>query len=644
MSAESEPAPDAPAAAALYADALDPALRVRAAARWSRHGARLLDTLDALYGAHPAWPEVLPMLLREAAALANARPDALRAQDSARERDPRWFLGSDMVGYSAYVDRFAGTLRGVAARVPYLRDLGIRYLHLLPFQRARAGESDGGFAVRDYDAVEPVLGTLDDLHALTAQLRQAGISLCADFVLNHTADDHRWAQAARAGDARYRDYYLVFGDRAVPDRHERTLADVFPQSAPGNFSAVAGLGWVWTTFYPYQWDLNWANPRVFADMALTLLRMANRGIEAFRLDSTAYLWKREGTASMNLPEAHAILQALHALVGLVAPGVLLKAEAIVPTRDLPPYFGSGDALGRECQLAYHSTLMAASWAALAEQRGDILAHVLERTPALPGGCAWLTYVRCHDDIGWKVLADEAAGDAMRAPFDLARIARFYSGETNDSYARGRSFQSADDDVHGSNGMASALAGIEAALAERAPHALLLAERRLLLLYGIAFSVAGMPLIYMGDEVALGNDARVRRDAAAAGDGRWLQRPDMDWTLADAGNKPVDHHDNDTAATARRVNAAMRRMLQVRRALPALAADAPMRALALDDPALCGVSRGPGFVALFNLGARDAAVDALPGLAQDGWRDAFTAEHVVLPLELTAFAMRWLTRS
>ena len=349
-----------------FIDALTPELRVRIGARWERHGQRLLDTLRGLYGGHASCNAVLPTWLRDVAAAANARPAELRGQDQQRERDPRWFLGPEMIGYSAYVDRFAGDLQGVAARVDYLRGLGVRYLHLLPFQLAREGDSDGGFAVRDYDAVAPALGTLDDLNALGACLRECRISLCADFVLNHTSDDHRWAMAARAGNDTYADYYLIYPDRTLPDRHERTLGQVFPQTAPGNFSHVQGLGWVWTTFYPYQWDLNWTNPRVFADMALTLLRMANRGVEVFRLDSTAYLWKREGTASINQPEAHAILQALHALVGLVAPGVLLKAEAIVPTRALPPYFGSGEAIGRECHLAYHSTLMAASWAALAQ--------------------------------------------------------------------------------------------------------------------------------------------------------------------------------------------------------------------------------------------------------------------------------------
>ena len=624
-----------------FAEAMLPSRRAHALARWHAHGPRLLATLAALYAPSPRFEPALQRLLAGMAACANARPEALRTLDDARERAPDWFLAQDMIGYSAYVDRFAGTLRGVAERVPYLRDLGIRYLHLLPFQQAREGDNDGGFAVRDYDTVEPALGTTDDLEALGARLRDAGISLCADLVLNHTADDHRWAQAARAGDAHHRAYYHVFPDRNLPDRYERDLHQVFPQTAPGNFTHVPELGWVWTTFYGYQWDLDWSNPDVFVEMALTMLRMANRGIEAFRLDSTAYLWKRPGTDCMNRPEAHAILQALRAASDIVAPGTLLKAEAIVPARELPPYFGSGDAAGRECHLAYHSTLMAALWVALSEQRGDLLADVIATTPALPNASGWLTYVRCHDDIGWKVLREEAAGGDGRASFDLTYIARFYAGDTAGSYARGRSFQSAGGDhVHGTNGMASALAGIADAQARGDADALALAQRRLLLLYGIVFATAGLPALFMGDEIALGNDDTYLHDSLRAGEGRWLHRPAMDWRTADA---VAASHVADT--TAGRIGHALRRMIAYRRDTPALRADAPMRALAFAEPALLGIARGDGFVALFNLSARPVAA-ALPAeFSGPMWRDPLGEDDrdIALPIILQPYALRWLHR-
>lgn len=645
----SEPAPGAHAARARLAAALPQTLHATTLARWDAHGARLLDALSGLYAASPKFPAALTRLLAGMAACAAQRDPALRALDAARERDPGWFLAQSMIGYSAYADRFAGGLRGVAERVPYLRGLGVRYLHLLPFLHPREGDNDGGFAVRDYDAVDPALGDDADLRALTARLRDAGISLCADLVLNHTADDHRWAQAARAGDPVHRAYYHVFPDRRLPDAYERALGQVFPLTAPGNFTEVPGLGWVWTTFYGYQWDLDWSNPDVFAEMALILLRLANRGIEAFRLDSTAYLWKRVGTACMNLPQTHVLLQALRAVADIVAPGVLLKAEAIVPARELPPYFGlrdgardetDADAPRRECHLAYHSTLMAALWAGLAERRGDLVGDVLADTPALPAGCGWLTYLRCHDDIGWNVLREEAAGGPDRAPFDLARIAAFYAGETAGSYARGRRFQSAGDAVHGSNGMTAALCGIDAA--RRAPDttALAAAERRLRLLCGVALAVPGLPTLYMGDEIALGNDEGYVDDPARAGEGRWLQRPTMDWPAAEAAAR------GDDADTAGRIGAALRRMLAARARLPALRADAASRVLAFDDPALLGLLRGDDLLVLCNFAEEARTLPAPPpDLAGHRWRDALVADAAPedWPASLPAHGLRWLQR-
>jgi amylosucrase len=654
----------------------------QALTRWDTHAPRLFSLLRALYGHSIGFDAAAAQFARWIGGCADGRPEALRVLDTAREQDPAWFLAQDMIGYTTYVDRFGGTLTGMAARVPYLQRLGVRYLHLLPFLRAREGDNDGGFAVRDYDTIEPALGNNEDLDALTACLRDAGISLCADLVLNHTADDHAWALAARRGDPRYRDYFHIFPDRSVPDAYERTLGQIFPQTAPGNFTHVPDVGWVWTTFYGYQWDLNWSNPDVFVHMALTMLRLANRGIEAFRLDSTAFLWKRPGTDCMNQPEAHTILQALRAVVAIAAPGVLLKAEAIVPARQLPPYFGlrdGGQPAGNttpECHLAYHSTLMAAAWVALAEQRGDVLADVIDATPSLPRGCGWLTYLRCHDDIGWNVLREEAAGGVGRASFDLLRIERFYAGETADSYARGRRFQSGGEDhVHGSNGMASALAGIADARARGDATALGTAEARLRLLYGIVFASAGLPCLYMGDEIALGNDETYADDPERAAEGRWLHRPAMPWFAAEAAAEtavyearavvdngvdrhafdehtlnehPLDEHDLDEHAIARRIGRALRALIAVRQHTTALRGDAAMRVLPLRDPALLGIVRGEDFVALCNLSDREVAVEAPPtsiwASADTRWRDLLDGRREVdFPACLAPYALRWLLR-
>ena len=599
-------------------------LRPQAAQRLAASEPVLRRLLAGLYGGHAGFDAWLGELMASLGALYAARPAELRALDEQRTAQPDWFLSQRMLGYCAYVQNFGGDLNGVAARIPHLREMGVSYLHLLPFLRARAGENDGGFAVSSFDDVEPSLGTNADLVALTTQLRAAGISLCSDFILNHVADDHAWALAAKAGDAAARAMFLVYPDRDMPDRYERTLGQVFPQVAPGNFTPALG-GWVWSTFYPYQWDLNYANPAVFSAMAATLLRLANRGIEVFRLDSTAFLWKREGTNSMNQPEAHQILQALRAIVDIVAPGVLLKAEAIVPTQELPAYLGSADA--RECHIAYHSSLMAASWLALSEQGTGALREVIRNTPELPPAATWLSYVRCHDDIGWNVLRAEAGADGSDANARLARASRFFAGAEG-SYASGAAFQSTDPNAaHGSNGSAASLVGLETAntAAERE-----LAMRRLLLLHGLALSFGALPVLYMGDELAMENDYSYLHRPQHAMDSRWLQRPVFDR----ARWKSRDYE----GAEAGRMYQSLLRLVHARRQHDALAANAPRTLLADAPDGMLALARGERFVTLMNFSGQPQSYTL-----QGQWTDCLDGRILDGMITLEAYAMHWLER-
>jgi amylosucrase len=601
-------------------------LRLQALPRLASCEPVLRRLLAGLYGEQPHFDAWLGDLMASLGELYAARPPALRALDEQRAAQPEWFLSQRMLGYCAYVQNFGGDLKGVAERIPYLQEMGVSYLHLLPFLRARQGENDGGFAVSNFDEVEPALGTNADLVALTTQLRAAGISLCSDFILNHVADDHAWAVAAKAGDQQARAMFLAYPDREMPDRYERTLGQVFPQVAPGNFVQVEEMGgWVWSTFYPYQWDLNYANPAVFAAMAATLLRLANRGIEVFRLDSTAFLWKREGTNSMNQPEAHQILQALRAIVDIVAPGVLLKAEAIVPTRELPAYLGSADA--RECHIAYHSSLMAAGWLALSEQGTGVLREVIRNTPALPPAATWLSYVRCHDDIGWNVLRAEAAADGQQPDARLARAARFFAG-ADGSYAAGAAFQSTDPNAaHGSNGMAASLVGLQTAVSDEARE---LAMRRLQLLHGLALSFGALPVLYMGDELAMENDYSYLHRPQHAMDSRWLQRPQFDR----ARWKGRDY----SGASAGQMYQSLIRLVRVRRRHDGLAASAS-RTLLDDAPdGMLALARGEGFLTLMNFSSQPQTY-ALPGR----WTDCLDGSILEGALTLAPYAMHWLER-
>ncbi|MFC4452506.1 amylosucrase [Deinococcus sonorensis] len=495
--------------------------------RLDRYGPELQESLETVYGAGELMERLTETLLMGF----HERPADLRRLDEARLLRPDWLQTEQMLGYVAYADRYAGDLRGVGQHLDYLSDLGVRYLHLMPLLRPREGENDGGYAVQDYRSVRPDLGSMDDLSALARQLRERGISLCLDLVLNHVAREHEWALRAQAGEARYRDYFHMYPDRTVPDQYERTLPEVFPDFAPGNFTLDEVSGqWVWTTFNTYQWDLNWANPEVFLEFVEILIYLANRGVEIFRLDAIAFIWKRLGTDSQNQPEVHVLTRALRAALRIVAPAVAFKAEAIVAPTQLIHYLGRGVHHGRLSDLAYHNSLMVQLWSSLASQEVRLFEEALLSMPPKPASATWGTYVRCHDDIGWAILDSDAeragrSGDAHRR-----FLSDFYSGEYPGSFARGLVFQhnprTGDRRISGS---AASLAGLESA---RSPLDRTLALERLLLLHAVALAFGGVPLLYMGDEQAMLNDLMFMTTPEHAADNRWVHRPLMDWARAE----------------------------------------------------------------------------------------------------------------
>jgi amylosucrase len=502
--------------------------------RLERFFTELRDPLVALYGDDPRFDDQFHMLLDAMAATARKRDPELRRLDHEREITPDWLQREQTVGYVCYVDRFAHTLEGVRARLPYLRELGVTYLHLMPLLKARPAPNDGGYAVADYQTIEPKLGSMHDLRALAADLHVHGMALCVDVVLNHTAGEHAWAQAAVAGDERKLAYYLTFPDRTEPDEYERTLPEVFPDIAPGSFTWIPELGrWMWTTFNEFQWDLDYGNPEVFREMAEVVLGLADVGVDVLRLDAVPFLWKRKGTDSQNQPEVHQLLQALRAVGRIAAPGVAFKAEAIVSPAQLVTYLGTGRHEGKECDLAYNNVLMALLWSALASGRVALMTHVLAGMPAVPPGAGWVTYVRCHDDIGWAIGPEDAAAVGEDGHLHRRFLADFYAGDFSGSFARGARFQ--QDEATGearTSGMTASLAGLEAALASGDELARELAIRRVLMLYAMAFAHGGLPLIYMGDELGLLNDPAWAEDEHQRDDNRWMHRPPMDWDAAE----------------------------------------------------------------------------------------------------------------
>jgi amylosucrase len=426
------------------------------------------DLHDAVAVLHPGDATAVAGRLVVLAAQGYAeRPDDLHALDERRLLRPDWIQQPDRFGYACYVDRFAGDLAGMARRLDHLEDLGVTYLHLMPLLQPREGDNDGGYAVQDYRAVRSDLGTVDDLRDLATALRARGISLVVDLVLNHVAREHAWAAAARAGDPTYRRYFHVFDERtgpAGPDAYERTLPEVFPELAPGSFTFDDELGaWVWTTFNSWQWDLDWSNADVLAEFAELVLHLANLGVEVLRLDAIAFLWKRLGTDCQNQPEVHAVTQALRTVGRLGAPATLFKAEAIVGPRDLVAYLGTGRHTGRVSDLAYHNSLMVQVWSMLAAGDTVLARHALAALPPTPPTGTWITYLRCHDDIGWAIDDGDAAAVGLGGAAHRHFLSDYYAGTFPGSPAEGLVFE--ENAVTGDrriSGTAASLTGLGAA--------------------------------------------------------------------------------------------------------------------------------------------------------------------------------------
>lgn len=578
----------------------DPIAKAEFESRLSVHFEALFAQLLQLYGDRYDFFFHLEQLLLEAGRSWFDRPAPLKELDRERLSDPLWFHSSEILGLVYYVDLMAGDLNGVKEKIPYFRELGVNYLHLMPLFLSPKPESDGGYAISDYRQVDPDLGTMDDLRSLAAELHSEGISLCLDFVFNHTSDEHPWALAAQRGDQDYADYYHIFPDRTLPDAYQKTLREIFPDVRPGSFTFREDLqSWVWTTFNSFQWDLNYANPDVFRAMAGEMLFLANAGTDILRLDALAFVWKRMGTDCENLPEAHALIQAFNALCRIAAPSLLFKSEAIVHPDEVVRYISL-----EECQLSYNPLFMALLWESLATRKVSLLRQSLSHRYHIPEGCSWVNYVRCHDDIGWT-FDDGDAGAVGINGFDHRRfLNQFYTGRFPGSFARGLPFQEnpRTGDARISGSLAS-LAGLEAALLDDDEVGIELSIRRILLLHALILSSGGIPLIYMGDEVGTLNDYSFGEDSARASDSRWVHRPAIDWT------KMAKRSDRTTVEG--RIYSGIKNLLRIRRQ-NALFAGSQMEVLELkNEHVLAFIRSGPAgrLLVLANFSDSEQQIDA-----------------------------------
>ena len=462
------------------------------------------------------------------------RPGA-REKDASRESNPQWFLSPKIVGMMLYVDLFNKDLQGFIKKLDYLEELGVNFVHLMPVLRRPEGPNDGGYAVTDYRSVDERFGTMEDLQEVAAELRKRDMMFMLDMVINHTADNHEWALKAKQGEKKYQDYYYFFRDRQIPDQYEQSMPQVFPDTSPGNFTWVEEANqWVMTVFNNYQWDLNYTNPSVFNEMLKNLLFMANLGADVLRMDALAFMWKRIGTGGQNLPEAHLLIQTFKACVQIARPATIFLAEAIVAPQEIIGYFGHASTVSNECDLAYNATLMTLLWETVTTKNNRLLSVSLQNVPAKPRGTSWITYLRCHDDIGLGYEDLHASWAGYDAPSHRRFIIDFLTGRLSWSFSKGLPFM--EDSFKGDariSGSLASLAGLERALAEQDDFGVQLAVDRIVMLHAVILSYGGIPMLYMGDELGLTNDYNYTADQSKADDNRWVHRPSMNWDIAES---------------------------------------------------------------------------------------------------------------
>ena len=534
---------------------------------------------------------------------AGERKPALQKLDAQRLARPDWYRSNKLLGMMLYVNCFAGDLNGVRERLPYLRECGVNYLHLMPLLKTVKGRSDGGYAVADFRSVQPERGTMEELELLADACRESGISLCLDFVMNHTSEDHAWAKAARAGDRVAKARYFFYDDRTIPDRFEQTVPQVFPTTAPGNFTYLDDCKqYVMTSFYPYQWDLNYANPMVFNDMTENLLYLANRGMDVIRLDAVPYIWKQLGTDCRNLPQVHTLSRMLRLACELVCPGVLLLGEVVMEPAKVAPYFGTPEK--PECHVLYNVTTMCSTWHTLATADVRLLRRQLEQVCALPKDCLFQNYLRCHDDIGWGLDYLWLRQFGMEQVPHKKYLNDWFTGRWPGSRSRGELYN--DDPRLGDArlcGTTASLCGVEV----DEP----LGVRCDLMLHAWMLTQSGIPVLYSGDEIGQLNFYDYHNDPELCEDSRYLHRGAFDWALAERRNDP------DTLQG--KLFSGLRRLETIRANEAVFRADAEVCGLQTGSDAVLGVRRNyrmEDFIALFNFSEQPQKLSLGAGEATD----------------------------
>lgn len=583
--------------------------------RLEKHHDELRWLYMELYGNDDMFAELCSQLYE----YSEQRSKQLKKMDESREKDPNWYKKNDILGMMMYIDNYAGNLKGVEEKLDYLEECQVNYIHLMPFLDTPKGRSDGGYAVSDFRKVQPQLGTMEDLESLTQACHKRGMNVCMDFVMNHTSEDHEWAVRARHGEGEYMSRYFFYHDYSIPSQYEKTVPQVFPTTAPGNFTWLQEAGhFVMTTFYPYQWDLNYRNPRVFNEMVYNFLFLANKGIDVMRIDAVPYIWKELGTNCRNLPQVHSIVRMMRMICEIVCPGVLLLGEVVMEPEKVVPYFGTVEK--PECHMLYNVTTMASTWHTVATGDTRLLKLQMDIVSGLPKEYVFLNYLRCHDDIGWGLDYGFLKQFGMNEVSHKKYLNDFLTGAFPEAFGRGELYNS--DPTSGDArlcGTTASLCGIEKAAYERNDEALAQAVRLDLMLHAYMLTQSGIPVIYSGDEIGQENDYTYHEEPDRWGDSRYLHRGRFRWDL--------EAKRSETGTVQEKLFNGIGKLEQIRKGSPVFHTDAQVHTIDTRDDAVLGIVRenaGQKLTALFNFSAYEKTVYLEEGT---GYTDLISGKKV-----------------
>ena len=602
------------------------------AERLSRHHDELRWLYMELYGNSDMFAELCDQMKR----YYDSRKESLKALDLKREKEGKWYRSRDMVGMMMYIDNFAGNLKGVQEKLPYLEKCNVNYIHLMPFLDSPKGRSDGGYAVADFRKVKPELGTMDDLAELAEKCHEKGISLCMDFVMNHTSEDHEWAVKARQGDGEYMSRYFFYADPSIPAEYEKTVPQVFPTTAPGNFTWLPEIGhYVMTTFYPYQWDLNYRNPRVFNEMMYNFLYLANQGMDIIRIDAVPYIWKELGTDCRNLQQVHTIVRMMRMIGEIVCPGIVLLGEVVMEPEKVAPYFGTVEK--PECHMLYNVTTMATTWNTVATRDVRLLRKQMDIVCSLPKEYTFLNYLRCHDDIGWGLDYATLSEWGMKEVPHKKYLNDYFQGRTEGSVSRGELYN--EDPVTGDArfcATTASMCGIESAGFEQDEEKMERAVGKDIMLHAYMFTQSGIPMLYSGDEVGQVNDYTYKDDPDKAPDSRYIHRGKFCWDLAENIEKE--------GSVQEKIFHALTRLEEIRRNHAVFSADAEVYTKDYSDTSILWIVRkaeGRELHAVFNFSDEEKEI-WMPEVTE--YTDLLTGEREVIEkTRVQSWGFLWLER-